>query len=82
MQLHVITAPGIRAFAGVLACALLLLLTGRPVMLAQDIVKGTIGTASVSVTHLVFVASSSANGALFVGGVNSTLVVDDLRLNY
>jgi hypothetical protein len=43
---------------------------------------GDFGTASDPVTHLVFVASSSANGALFEGGVNSTLVLDDLRLNY
>ena len=40
------------------------------------------GSASDPVTHLVFVGSSSANGALFEGGVNSTLVLDDLRLNY
>lgn len=35
MQLHVITVPGISAIAGALACALLLLLTGRPVAFAQ-----------------------------------------------
>jgi len=44
--------------------------------------NGLFGNASDPVTHLTFVAASSASGALFEGGVNSTLVINNLRLNY
>lgn len=33
-------------------------------------------------THITFVASSSFDGANFAGAVGSTLVVDDIELNY
>jgi hypothetical protein len=44
--------------------------------------NGLYGTASDKITHLTFVAASSAAGALFEGGTNSTLRINDLRLNY
>jgi hypothetical protein len=45
-------------------------------------VNGLFGNAADPVTHLTFVAASSASGALFEGGVNSTLVINNIRLNY
>jgi hypothetical protein len=44
--------------------------------------NGVYGNANDKITHLSFVAASSANGALFEGGVNSTLLLNNLRLNY
>jgi hypothetical protein len=44
--------------------------------------NGLFGDAKDEVTHLSFVLASSAEGANFEGGVNSTLIVNNLRLNY
>jgi hypothetical protein len=44
--------------------------------------NGLFGNANDKVTHFSFVAASSASGALFEGGVNSTLVINNVRLNY
>lgn len=44
--------------------------------------NGLFGNVSEPVTHFTFVAASSASGALFEGGVNSTLVINNIRLNY
>ncbi len=44
--------------------------------------NGLFGNPTEEVTHLSFVLASSADGANFEGGVNSTLVVNNLRLNY
>lgn len=44
--------------------------------------NGLYATASEKVTHLTVVFSSSYNGALFEGGTNSTLVVNDFQLVY
>lgn len=44
--------------------------------------NGLFGEANTKVTHLTWVAASSASGALFEGGVNSTLVINNLKLNY
>ena len=44
--------------------------------------NGQFGTASDDVTHISFVAASSAYGALFEGGTNSNLVINNIRLNY
>jgi hypothetical protein len=44
--------------------------------------NGLYGEAKDEVTHLSFVLASSAEGANFEGGVNSTLIVNNLRLNY
>jgi hypothetical protein len=44
--------------------------------------NGQFGTASDNVTHLSFVAASSASGALFEGGTGSKLIINNLRLNY
>lgn len=40
------------------------------------------GNSSDNITSLTFVASSSANGALFEGGVNSKLTINNIILNY
>jgi len=45
-------------------------------------VNGLFGSSSDPATHLTFVASSSANGAMFEGGTNSTLVLNNLSLIY
>jgi hypothetical protein len=44
--------------------------------------NGLFADANAEVTHLSFVVASSAEGANFEGGVNSTLIVNNLRLNY
>lgn len=44
--------------------------------------NGQFGTINEDVTHLSLVFASSAEGANFEGGVNSTLIVNNLRLNY
>lgn len=44
--------------------------------------NGQFGAAGEDVTHISFIASSSAYGANFEGGTNSTLVINDLRLVY
>jgi hypothetical protein len=44
--------------------------------------NGQFGTASDDVTHISFVAASSAYGALFEGGTNSNLVINNIRLTY
>jgi hypothetical protein len=44
--------------------------------------NGTFGTATNDVTHISLVAASSAYGANFEGGANSTLVINNIRLNY
>jgi hypothetical protein len=44
--------------------------------------NGLFGTANDEVTHITLVAASSAYGALFEGGTNSNLVINDVRLNY
>lgn len=44
--------------------------------------QGSFGTGSEPVTHISFVASSSAYGAFFEGGVNTRLVINNLKLNY
>jgi hypothetical protein len=44
--------------------------------------NGTVGNATDEITHISFVLASSAAGAYFEGGVNSTLIVNNLRLNY
>lgn len=44
--------------------------------------NGVFGGASDPGTHFSFVAASSAYGAFFEGGANSTLVVNAIRLNY
>jgi hypothetical protein len=43
---------------------------------------GSFGTVNEDVTHIIFVAASSAYGALFEGGTNSNLVINNIRLNY
>ncbi|MCU0395110.1 MAG: PCMD domain-containing protein [Chitinophagaceae bacterium] len=44
--------------------------------------NGAFGNAGDKITHISFVAASSSSGALFEGGVNSTLTINNLRLNY
>lgn len=44
--------------------------------------NGLFGDANEEITHLSFVLASSAEGAKFEGGVNSTLIVNNLKLNY
>jgi hypothetical protein len=44
--------------------------------------NGLFGNASDAVTHITVVFASSANGALYEGAVNSTLIVNDLVLKY
>jgi hypothetical protein len=56
------------------------LASGMPVYMFP--VNGSFGTASDDVTHISFVAASSAYGANFEGGTNSTLVINNLKLNY
>jgi len=40
------------------------------------------GNSNDKVTHISFVAASSAYGALFEGGTNSSLILNNLILNY
>ena len=44
--------------------------------------NGLFATENEAITHITIVFSSSAAGASYEGGVNSTLVVNDLVLNY
>lgn len=44
--------------------------------------NGQFGTENEEVTHLSLVFASSAEGANFEGGVNSTLIVNSVLLNY
>ncbi len=44
--------------------------------------NGQFGTATEEVTHLSLIFSSSAEGANFEGGANSTLQINKLKLNY
>lgn len=44
--------------------------------------NGLFASANESITHITIVFTSSASGATYEGGVNSTLVVNDLLLNY
>lgn len=53
---------------------------GSPVYMYP--VNGSFGTGSEPVTHISFVAASSAYGALFEGGVNTRLVINNIKLNY
>jgi len=55
---------------------------GANVPAYQKPANGLYGAANEKVTHLTVVFSSSYNGALFEGGTNSTLVVNDFYLNY
>ncbi len=55
---------------------------GANVPAYQKPVNGLYGASNEKVTHLTVVFSSSYNGALFEGGTNSTLVVNDLKLIY
>lgn len=48
----------------------------------QKPVNGLYANPTDKVTHITVVFSSSYNGALFEGGTNSTLVVDDFSLGY
>lgn len=45
-------------------------------------INNLFGNSSDNITSLTFVASSSANGALFEGGVNSKLTINNIILNY
>jgi hypothetical protein len=53
---------------------------GSPVYMYP--VNGSFGTGSEPVTHISFVAASSAYGAFFEGGVNTRLVINNVKLNY
>lgn len=44
--------------------------------------NGLYGSSTNKITHISFVAASSSSGALFEGGVNSTLQLNNLQLNY
>jgi hypothetical protein len=55
---------------------------GANVPAYQKPANGLYGAANEKVTHLTVVFSSSYNGALFEGGTNSTLVVNDFNLIY
>jgi Putative carbohydrate metabolism domain/Domain of unknown function (DUF5018) len=44
--------------------------------------NGLFGTAADPVTHITFVAASSAYGASYEGGTNTKLVVNNIRMNY
>jgi hypothetical protein len=55
---------------------------GANVPAYQKPVNGLYGASNEKVTHLTVVFSASYNGALFEGGTNSTLVVNDLKLIY
>lgn len=48
----------------------------------QKPANGLYGSSSEKVTHITVVFSSSYNGAIFEGGTNSTLVVNDFQLIY
>ena len=54
--------------------------TGTPVY--QFPTKGSLGSGNEPVSHITFVAASSAYGATYEGGTNSRLVVNDVRMNY
>lgn len=45
-------------------------------------INGLYGSANDKITHISFVAASSSSGALFEGGVNSTLQINNLQLKY
>jgi hypothetical protein len=53
---------------------------GSPVYMYP--VNGSFGSGSEPVTHISFVAASSAYGAFFEGGVNTRLVINNVKLNY
>jgi hypothetical protein len=53
---------------------------GSPVYMYP--VGGIFGTANDDVTHVSFIAASSAYGAQFEGGTNTSLVINNIRLNY
>jgi hypothetical protein len=55
---------------------------GANVPAYQKPANGVYGAANEKVTHITVVFSSSYNGALFEGGTNSTLVVNDFNLIY
>ncbi len=44
--------------------------------------NGLFGTAADPVTHITFVAASSAYGATYEGGTNTRLVINNVRMNY
>jgi hypothetical protein len=44
--------------------------------------NGIFGTTAEPVTHITFVAASSAYGANYEGGTNTRLVINTVRLNY
>jgi hypothetical protein len=56
------------------------LATGTPAY--QFPANGLFGTAADPVTHITFVAASSAYGAVYEGGTNTKLVINNVRLNY
>ena len=55
---------------------------GTNVPAYQKPVNSLYGTSNEKITHLTVVFSSSYNRALFEGGTNSTIVVNDLKLIY
>lgn len=55
---------------------------GANVPTYQKPANGLYGSTSEKVTHITVVFSSSYNGALFEGGTNSTLVVNDFKFIY
>lgn len=54
--------------------------SGSPVYMYP--VNNLFGNTGDKVTHISFVAASSAYGAQFEGGTNSTLILNNLKLNY
>jgi hypothetical protein len=44
--------------------------------------NGLFGTSADPVTHITFVAASSAYGASYEGGTNTRLVINNVRMNY
>ncbi len=56
------------------------LAAGNPVYMFPA--NGLFGSANDEVTHISFVAASSAYGAYFEGGTNTTLIINNIRLNY
>jgi hypothetical protein len=44
--------------------------------------NGIFGTTAEPVTHITFVAASSAYGASYEGGTNTKLVINNVRMNY
>lgn len=44
--------------------------------------NGLFGNANEAITHITVVFASSSNGINYEGGVNSTLIIDNLRLIY